>query len=139
MQAWIDLLPDWQTAHARRVDALVTRQVPNVHKAIKWHGAWYGVPGQGWFLAVGSFKAHLKLVFFDGASLTPVFPNPQRALEVREAAKLDETNSPGGRSKQANCPAVATDRQNCPVCAKLLLCVSKSVYAEPNLNCFHLP
>jgi hypothetical protein len=29
-------------------------------------------PGQGWFLAVASFKAHLKLVFFDGASLTPV-------------------------------------------------------------------
>ena len=23
----------------------MTRQAPNVHKAIKWHGAWYGVPG----------------------------------------------------------------------------------------------
>ena len=69
VQAWIDLLPDWQSARARRVDAVVTRQVPNVHKAIKWHAAWYGVPGQGWFLAVGSFKAHLKLVLFDGASL----------------------------------------------------------------------
>ena len=45
VQAWIDLLPDWQTAHARRVDAVLTRQVPNVHKAVKWHGAWYGVPG----------------------------------------------------------------------------------------------
>src|SRR3989454_8907499 len=40
VQAWIDLLPEWQTAHARRVDAVVTRQAPNVHKAIKWHGAW---------------------------------------------------------------------------------------------------
>lgn len=47
VQAWIDLPPDWQTAHARRGDAVVTRQVANVHKAIKWHGAWYGVPGQG--------------------------------------------------------------------------------------------
>ncbi len=45
VQAWIDLLPDWQSARARRVDAVVTRQVPNVHKAVKWHGAWYGVPG----------------------------------------------------------------------------------------------
>jgi hypothetical protein len=45
VQAWIDFLPEWQTAHARRVDAVVTRQAPNVHKAIiKWHGAWYGVP-----------------------------------------------------------------------------------------------
>jgi hypothetical protein len=24
-----------------RVDAVVTRQAPNVHKAIKWHGIWY--------------------------------------------------------------------------------------------------
>ena len=32
--------------------------------------------GQGWFLAVASFKAHLKLVFFDGASLTSVPPGP---------------------------------------------------------------
>jgi hypothetical protein len=45
VQAWIDLLPDWQSARARRVDAVVTRQAPNVHKAIKWHGVWYGVPG----------------------------------------------------------------------------------------------
>ena len=35
VQAWIDLLPEWQTAHARRVDAVVTRQASNVHKAIK--------------------------------------------------------------------------------------------------------
>jgi hypothetical protein len=34
------------------------------------------IPGQGWCLAVGSFKAHLKLVFFDGASLTTRCPEP---------------------------------------------------------------
>jgi hypothetical protein len=22
----------------------VVRQMPSVHKAVKWHGAWYGVP-----------------------------------------------------------------------------------------------
>ena len=106
VQAWIDLLPDWQPARARRVDAVVTRQVPRVHKAVKWHGVWYGVPGQGWFLAVASFKAHLKLVFFDGASLTPVPPGPlatkpMRALDVREADKLDEAQL-AGWAKQAS-------------------------------------
>ena len=40
MQAWIDHLPEWQTAHARRVDAVVTRQVKNVYKAVKWHEVW---------------------------------------------------------------------------------------------------
>ena len=84
----------------------MTRQVPNVHKAIKWHGAWYGVPSPGWFLAVFCFKAHLKLVFFDGASPTPVPPSPlatkpQRALDVPEADKLDEAQ-PAGWVKQAS-------------------------------------
>ena len=67
VQAWIDLLPDWQSVRARRVDPVVTRHVPKVHKAVRWHGVWYGVPERGWFLAMASFKAHLKLVFFDGA------------------------------------------------------------------------
>ena len=109
VQAWIDLLPDWQTARARRVDAVVTRQVPNVHKAVKWHGVWYGVPGQGWFLAVASFKAHLKLVFFDGASLTPVPPGPLAtkpmcALDVREADKLDEAQLAGWVKQASQLP-----------------------------------
>jgi hypothetical protein len=37
-------LPEWQTACARRVDPVVTREVKNV-QAVKWHGVWYGVPG----------------------------------------------------------------------------------------------
>ena len=99
-QAWIGLLPDWQSALLRRVDAVVTQQMPEVHKAVKWHGAWYGVPGKGWFLAIGSFKAHLKLVFFDGASLSPPPPvalaaKPRRALDIREDDALDEKRLAG--------------------------------------------
>ena len=45
VQVWIDLLPNWQSDRACRVAAVVTRQVPNVHKAVKWHEVWYGVPG----------------------------------------------------------------------------------------------
>ncbi|HEX3493969.1 MAG TPA: DUF1801 domain-containing protein [Methylocella sp.] len=95
VHAWIDLLPDWQTDRARRIDAVVTREVQNVHKAVKWHGIWYGVPGHGWFLAIGSLKAHLKLVLFDGANLTPLPPvhlatKPTRALDLRERDTLDE-------------------------------------------------
>jgi hypothetical protein len=95
VQAWMDLLPEWQSAVARRVDAIVTRTVPDLSKAIKWRSAMYGVPGSGWFLSIGSFKEHVKLVFFDGASLKPVPPSvgtsaTMRALDVRDADKLDE-------------------------------------------------
>ena len=95
VQAWIKLLPRWQGAVARSVDEVVTREVPDVHKAVKWHGAWYGVPGKSWFLAISSFKAHLKLGFFDGTSLKPVPPvplksKPMAALDVRKDDTLDE-------------------------------------------------
>ena len=45
MRAWIDVLPEWQTAHARRIDAVVPCQASNVHKAIKRHRARYDMPG----------------------------------------------------------------------------------------------
>src|SRR5690349_13648210 len=61
--AWINLLPAWQTDRAGRVDAIVVREVCDMHEAVKWHGIWLGVPGQGWFLAVATCKARLKLVF----------------------------------------------------------------------------
>jgi len=106
---WIELLPGWQSVRAGRVDAVVTRQAPNVHKAVKWHGLWYGIPGGGWFLAIASFKAHLKLVFFDGASLRPLPPTdlatkPQRALDVREADKLDEAQLAGWVKQASRLP-----------------------------------
>jgi hypothetical protein len=109
VQAWIDLLPEWQAARARRIDAIVTRAMPRVHQAVRWHGAWYGVPGGGWFLAIASFKTHLKLVFFDGASLTPAPPvalaaRSQRALDLREADDLDEARLAGWVKQAAALP-----------------------------------
>ena len=95
VQAWIGLLPGWQAERARRIDAVVTGALPDVRKAVKWHGAWYGVPGQGWFLALNGFKRHLKLTFFDGLKLTPPPPvamkiAPIRALDLCEADRLDD-------------------------------------------------
>jgi len=95
VQAWIELLPEWQSARAKRVDAAATRAMRHVRKAVRWHGAWYGVPGGGWILAMASFRAHLKILFFDGASLAPPPPVPlaaprQRALDLRETDVLDE-------------------------------------------------
>lgn len=95
VQQWIDLLPTWQAACMRRIDAIVVREIAGVHKAVRWHGVWYGVKGAGWILAAASLKAYLKLVFLDGASLTPIPPGalatkPQRALDVHECDALDE-------------------------------------------------
>ena len=94
VQAYIASLEPWQAALARRVDALVVKRVPDVRKAVRWRNPFYGVAGQGWFLALAAFQRHVKLSFFKGASLEPVPPvagfKSVRSLDVRESDELDE-------------------------------------------------
>jgi hypothetical protein len=94
VRAYIASLEPWQAAVARRVDALVVKRVPRVRKAVRWHCPFYGVEGQGWFLAIAAFQRHVKLTFFKGASLRPVPPvgkqRDARSLDVRESDELDE-------------------------------------------------
>ena len=93
MQAYIESLEPWQAAIATQVDALVVRHVPGVRKAVRWHCPFYGVEGQGWFLAFNAFQYHLKFSFFKGASLEPVPPvrgsRQVRSLDVRETDRID--------------------------------------------------
>ena len=94
VQAYIASMEPWQAAIARRVDALVGKHVPGVRKAIRWHCPFYGVEGEGWFLAISCFQYHVKFGFFMGTSLKPV-PSigkigTVRYLDVRESDKLDQ-------------------------------------------------
>jgi hypothetical protein len=74
VQAYIAAIPGWKREIARRIDALVVRKVPRVRKAVKWNSAFYGLEGQGWFLAFHVFTHALKVTFFRGTSLRPVPP-----------------------------------------------------------------
>ena len=93
VQAFIASLEPWQAALAKRVDALVVKRVPHVHKAMRWRCPFYGIEGQGWFFAFNAFRHHLKFSFFNGALLEPPPPlgryKDVRSLDVREADKLD--------------------------------------------------
>lgn len=94
VRAYIASLEPWQRAIAKRVDALVGKHAPGVLKAMRWHCPFYGVEGQGWFLAVAAFQRHIKFTFFKGALLKPAPPvgkiKDVRSLDVREADELDE-------------------------------------------------
>ncbi|MBA8834290.1 hypothetical protein HNR29_000308 [Rhizobium leguminosarum] len=95
MQAYIAAMPGWKSDVGRRLDALVTRTVPDVHKAVKWNSPLYGIEGQGWFLGVHCFANYIKLAFFRGKSLSPIPPGESKQKEVRyfhihEADQLDE-------------------------------------------------
>jgi hypothetical protein len=95
VQAYIAAMPRWKSDVGRRLDALITRTVPGVHKAIKWNSPFYGMVGQGWFLSYHCFAKYVKVAFFRGASLRPVPPGESRQKDVRyldihEDDQLDE-------------------------------------------------
>jgi hypothetical protein len=95
VQAYIAAMPDWKSDVGRRIDALITRTVPGVYKAVKWNSPFYGFEGQGWFLGIHCFTKYVKVAFFRGTSLRPVPPGESkqkevRYLDIREDDQLDE-------------------------------------------------
>ena len=95
VQAYIAAMPGWKRDVGRRLDALIVRTVPAVHKAIKWNSPFYGIEGQGWFLSYHCFTKYIKVAFFRGAALRPLPPGKSKQKEVRyldihEDDQLDE-------------------------------------------------
>jgi hypothetical protein len=83
VQAYIAAMPGWKSNVGRRLDALIVRTVPGVHKAVKWNSPFYGVEDQCWFLSYHCFKKYVKVTFFRGTSLRPVPPGQSKHPEVR--------------------------------------------------------
>ena len=83
VQAYIAAMPGWKRDVGRRIDALIERTVPNVHKAVKWNSPFYGIEGQGWFLSYHCFTKYVKVTFFRGTLLQPVPPGASKHKEVR--------------------------------------------------------
>jgi hypothetical protein len=95
VQAYIAAIPGWKQEAARHFDALVTRTVPGVKKAVKWNSPFYGVEGQGWFLAFHCFTKYIKVTFLRGTALRPLPPveskdKDTRYLHIYENEKLDQ-------------------------------------------------
>ena len=83
VQAYIAAIPDWKQDVGRSLDALITRTVPGVQKAVKWNSPFYGIEGQGWFLNFHCFTKYVKVAFFRGASLEPLPPGESKSKDVR--------------------------------------------------------
>jgi hypothetical protein len=97
VQAYLAAIPGWKQAVGRRLDALVTRTVPGVRKAVKWNTPFYGAPDSaGWFLAFHCYERYVKVNFFRGLALDPVPPvasksNDTRYVHIHEDEAFDET------------------------------------------------
>ena len=95
VKAYIAAMPGWKRALGRRLDALITANVPGVRKAVKWNSPFYGAEGETWFLSFHVFTRYVKVAFFSGASLKPLPPGASKSkgvryLDIHEDDELDE-------------------------------------------------
>jgi hypothetical protein len=95
VQAYIDAMPGWKSATGRQLDALITRAVPKVRKAVKYNSPLYGLEDQRWFIGIHVFTRYVKVAFFNGASLKPPPPGASkqknvRYLDIHEGDSIDE-------------------------------------------------
>ncbi len=95
VQAYIAAMPGWKRDVGVQLDAIISRAVPKVRKAVKWNSPFYGVEGQGWFLSFHTYARYVKVAFFKGASLTPLPPGDSKSkdtryLDVHEDDVIDE-------------------------------------------------
>ena len=94
--AYIASLPQPQRGIAEAVDVLAAETLPNLHRAVKWGMAYYGV-GEGWCFSCGGFAGDVKLMFINGATLLdpvpPVIPvgmgKATRGVELSTKEDMD--------------------------------------------------
>jgi len=94
--AYLASLPQPQRDIAEALDALAARTLPTLQRSVKWGMAYYGV-GDGWCFSSGAFASHVKLMFINGVTLTPVPPTTPvgmgkatRGVELASVADIDE-------------------------------------------------
>jgi hypothetical protein len=110
VRAYIAAMPGWKSDLGRRLDALITRVVPGVRKAVRWNSPFYGVEGRGWFLSFHVFTRYVKVTFFAGASLRPIPPGGTvkskevRWIDIHEEDGLDEAQMAAWIRQAADLP-----------------------------------
>ncbi len=110
--AYIASLPQPQRGIAERIDALAARTLPGLQRSVKWGMAYYGV-GDGWCFCCGGFATHVKLMFVNGVTLTPVPPvtpvamgKSTRGVELASAEEIDERQIAAWMKQIAAVPGV---------------------------------
>lgn len=110
--AYIASLPQPQRGIAERADALAARTLPELKRSVKWGMSYHGV-GNGWCFCCGGFAGHVKLMFMNGVTLTPVPPvtpvamgSATRGVELESVEDLDERQIAAWMKQIAALPGV---------------------------------
>ena len=94
VQSYIAAMPGWKQDIGRRLDAIITKTVPGVQKAVKYNTPFYGLEPDLWFTSFHCVTNYVKVTFFRGSFLDPPPKGTSkypavRYLDILEGA-LDE-------------------------------------------------
>lgn len=110
--AYIASLPQPQRSIAEKIDTLAAKTLPGLQRSVKWGMSYYGV-GDGWCFCCGGFAKHVKLMFVNGVTLTPVPPvtpvamgKSTRGVELESVEELDERQIAAWMKQIAAVPGV---------------------------------
>ena len=96
ISAYIGELGDWRGKMMARLRKLVAEAAPGLTEEWKWNTPVWSAKGN--VLAVGAFQDHVKLNFFEGASLDDphhlfnagLGAKASRAIDIAERDRIDE-------------------------------------------------
>jgi hypothetical protein len=110
VQAYIAAMPGWKRSLGERLDGLIVRAVPDVHKAVKWNQPFYGHEGRAGSSPSGATRSTCSLGSSEGPRLIPFRPRrPVTPTGVTSTSTKTTTStrasSSRGSNRQATCPA----------------------------------
>ncbi len=83
VKQYIAAMPGWKREIGAEIDAIATRAVPGVKKAVKWNSPFYGKVENSWFMCFHVFTRFVRVTFFQGASLKPPPVGTSKYPQVR--------------------------------------------------------
>ena len=95
IEDWIRrVMPDLHPI-VQRLDEVIRGTIPELHYAVKWKKAYYGLPALGWIIEMVAYDVSVNVVFFGGADFDP--PPPLGTTERPRYVKVktvDEAQQP---------------------------------------------
>ena len=86
VEEWFGRLMPALQPLVRSVDETLRALIPELHYAVKWKRAYYGLPGLGWLIEIAPYDVSVNVVFFGGADFDP--PPPLGTTDRTRYVKL---------------------------------------------------
>ena len=115
VQAYLQAIPDRKREVPVRSDALITRALPKVEKAVKGITPMYGTDGKIYFMGFHMVTKYVKVAIFQGALLKPMPPDAStqkkvRYLHTKSALRSMRSNSSLGWNRRRSWRGRRCDR-----------------------------